>query len=56
MNLARIQFPESWGGLRDADLQKVTGASTALFCHNARFLVVAKTKEDIIRLVEMTLQ
>ena len=53
---ARIQFPESWGGLRDHALQQVTGAPTAVFCHTARFLVVTETKDDILFLTETALQ
>lgn len=48
-------FPETWAGLRDADLQRITGVPDAIFCHNARFLAVAKSKEGAIQLAEKAL-
>lgn len=49
---ARTQFPEAWAGLRGEEFQKFTGIATAEFCHNARFLIVAGTKDDIVALVQ----
>lgn len=48
--VCRKDFPESWAGKRDLDLEKVTGVEGAIFCHNRKFLVVAKTKEAILQL------
>lgn len=45
-------FPESWRGLRDEDLEKVTGVSGAVFCHNSGFLCSAKTKEGALELAK----
>lgn len=50
----RKDFPKSWGGLRDKELQKVTGVSDAMFCHRALFMAVAKSKEGAIKLAELT--
>jgi uncharacterized UPF0160 family protein len=52
----RKNFPESWAGLRDVDLEKETGVEGAVFCHRGRFMVVAKTKEAILELVNLTLK
>lgn len=52
----RLSFPKNWGGLRDEELQKVTGIKTASFCHSACFLFVAKTKEDAVRAIELSLE
>lgn len=52
---ARTKFPIAWAGLRDRELRQVTRVPTALFCHNARFLVVAETKSDVIALAEQAL-
>jgi uncharacterized UPF0160 family protein len=52
---SRKDLPESWAGLRDADLAKVTGVPDAVFCHRARFLAVAKTREGAIKLAELAL-
>ncbi|MCX6751783.1 MAG: MYG1 family protein [Candidatus Nomurabacteria bacterium] len=51
----RKDFPKSWAGLRDEELQKVTGVSDAVFCHKALFLAVAKSKEGAIKLAELAL-
>ncbi len=51
----RKDLPESWAGLRDEDLQKVTGVSDAVFCHNGRFLAVAGSREGAIKLAQMAL-
>jgi uncharacterized UPF0160 family protein len=36
-------------------LEKITGVAGAIFCHNARFMAVAKTKEAILKLSEIAL-
>lgn len=46
----RKSLPIEWSGLRDEDLQKVTGVKTARFCHSACFICAAETKEDAIKL------
>ncbi len=51
----RKPFPITWAGKRDSEIVKVTGVSDAIFCHNGRFLIVAKSKEGIIELVEKAL-
>ncbi|MEK7088719.1 MAG: MYG1 family protein [Patescibacteria group bacterium] len=51
----RKDFPKSWGGLRDEELQKVTGVKDAIFCHKAFFMAVAKTKEGAIKLAQLAL-
>lgn len=50
----RLPFPEEWAGL-DKTLADVTKVEGATFCHLGRFLVCATNKEDIIKLVEMTI-
>ncbi len=51
----RKPLPESWAGKRGEELQKVTGVSDALFCHNARWMVVAKTRIGAWKLAELAL-
>lgn len=51
----RKPFPEKWAGLRDKDLQLVTGVSTARFCHNARFLCTTETLEDAIKIANLAI-
>ncbi len=52
--IERIKFKEEWAGLGE-ELSKVTGVEGATFCHLGRFLVCAKTKEAILKLVELSL-
>jgi uncharacterized UPF0160 family protein len=52
----RKNFPASWAGLRDEELQKVTGVPGALFCHRGLFLVVAKSKEGAIKLAQIAVE
>jgi uncharacterized UPF0160 family protein len=52
----RKSLPESWRGLTDQDLAKVTGVSDAVFCHNAGFIAVAKSKEGAIKLAELAIE
>ncbi len=49
----RKNFPEAWGGLRNEELAKVTNVKTATFCHNARFICSAKTREDALKLARL---
>jgi uncharacterized UPF0160 family protein len=48
-------FPEAWAGKRDEEMAIISGVSDAIFCHNGRFLVVAKSKEGAIKLAEKAL-
>ena len=52
----RKSLPESWAGLRDIELAKVTGVADATFCHNGRFLAVAKSKEGALMLARKALE
>ncbi|OGZ08276.1 MAG: hypothetical protein A3C93_05210 [Candidatus Lloydbacteria bacterium RIFCSPHIGHO2_02_FULL_54_17] len=51
----RKPLPEAWRGLSGEALGKVTGVPDAVFCHNMRFIAVAKSKESALRLAQMAL-
>jgi uncharacterized UPF0160 family protein len=53
---ARADLPESWAGLRDADLAAVTGVPDAKFCHNGRFIAAAKSYEGAYAMAKQALQ
>ena len=53
---ARADLPESWAGLRDADLAAVTGVPDAKFCHNGRFIAAAKSYEGAYAMALQALQ
>lgn len=52
----RKSFPADWAGLRDEELQKVSGVSDAVFCHRALFMAVAKSKEGAIKLAQIAVE
>lgn len=52
----RKKMPKEWAGLRNEELQKVTGVATATFCHNAGFICVAKTFDDAIKLAKIAVE
>ncbi|MCB1135951.1 MAG: MYG1 family protein, partial [Chlamydiia bacterium] len=49
----RNPFPESWAGLLDEDLKRVSGIPGAIFCHKGRFISVWETREDALRALRM---
>lgn len=52
----RKKFPDEWCGLRNEELQKVTGVKTATFCHNAGFICVADQYEDALKLARLAVE
>jgi uncharacterized UPF0160 family protein len=53
---ARADLPIEWGGLRDAELAKVTGVEDAVFCHTGLFICGARSQEGAIRLAELAVE
>ncbi|MCW9042004.1 MAG: MYG1 family protein [Pseudopelagicola sp.] len=47
---ARADLPEAWAGLTDAALEEASGVVGAKFCHNARFIAVAATRDAALRM------
>lgn len=52
----RLPLPQKWAGLRNEELQKMTGISGAIFCHKGRFISVWETKEDALEALELILK
>jgi uncharacterized UPF0160 family protein len=52
----RKPMPEVWAGLRDEELAKVSGVPDAVFCHNGRFMAVAKTREGALALARKAVE
>jgi len=48
-------FPQEWAGLKDEELQKMSGVPDAVFCHRALFMAAAKTKEGALKLAQKAL-
>lgn len=53
---SRFSFPETWAGLRDQELEEVSGVIGATFCHNNQWLCGAVTKEAAIALAKAALE
>jgi len=51
----RKPLPAAWGGLRGAELQKLTGVSDAVFCHAGLFICGAETLEGARKLAALAL-
>lgn len=47
---AKLDLPAAWAGLRDGAFARETGVADAVFCHNARFICGAVSKEGAIAL------
>ncbi|WP_298261857.1 MYG1 family protein [uncultured Litoreibacter sp.] len=52
----RADLPEAWAGLTDADLEAASGVKGAKFCHTARFIAVANSREAILEMANLAVQ
>ena len=52
----RRPLPETWGGLREEELRKISGIEGAIFCHKGLFISIWKTKEDAIKALHIAMQ
>ncbi len=52
----RKNLPASWAGLREEELQNISGVSDAVFCHKNLFMAVARTKEGAVQLAQIALK
>ena len=50
---ARVNFPESWRGLRDQELADESGITDAVFCHKTGYFFVAGSKEGAMKAADM---
>ena len=48
----RADLPASWAGLTDAALEQASGVAGAKFCHNARFIAVADSRDAVLAMAE----
>ena len=51
----RADLPASWAGLTDAALEQASGVAGAKFCHNARFIAVADSRDAVLAMAEKAL-
>ena len=52
----RADLPAAWAGLTDTALEDISGVKGAKFCHNARFIAVASTREAILKMAEIAVR
>lgn len=52
---ARLDLPESWAGLRDAELAAVNGVQDSVFCHMNLFIGGARSFEGAVKMAELAL-
>ncbi len=53
---ARLDLPEPWAGLREAELAAVTGVEDSVFCHLNLFIGGARSFEGAVRMAELALE
>lgn len=51
----RKPLPEAWGGLRDEALAALSGVAEATFCHPARFVCGARSRDGAVALARLAL-
>jgi len=49
----RLPLPDSWAGLRDDPFAAATGVSDATFCHPARFVCGARSRQGAVLLAKL---
>jgi len=52
----RKPFPKAWGGKRGEEFADISGVADAIFCHNKRFMCIARSREGAIKLAELALE
>jgi uncharacterized UPF0160 family protein len=52
----RADLPSAWAGLTDNELEEASGVQGAKFCHNARFIAVANSREAILKMAKIAVQ
>jgi len=51
----RKDLPLSWAGKSGEEFEKVSGVIGASFCHNKRFVATAKSKDAILKLLDLAI-
>jgi uncharacterized UPF0160 family protein len=52
----RADLPAAWAGLTDAALEQACGVKGAKFCHSARFLAVADSRDAILEMADIAVK
>lgn len=51
--IVKKPFPNSWAGLDEAKLKKVSGVDTITFCHKGLFICACKTFSDALKIAKI---
>lgn len=51
----RADLPAAWAGLTDAAFEAASGVTGARFCHNARFIAIADSRDAILALATLAI-
>ncbi|MCA0962913.1 MYG1 family protein [Salipiger bermudensis] len=49
----RADLPAAWAGLSGAELEQASGVTGAKFCHKARFIAAASSRDAILKMAEL---
>ena len=52
----RKDLPAEWAGLDGSELAALTGVPDAIFCHPARFMAAAESRDGVVELVRQALE
>jgi len=52
----RADLPAAWAGLTDDALETASGVKGAKFCHNARFIAVANSRDAILKMAQIAVE
>lgn len=52
----RADLPADWAGLSDSALEAASGVPGAVFCHKARFIAVARTRDAILSMAHKAVE
>ncbi len=52
----RADLPAAWAGLSGSDLEQASGVVGAKFCHNARFIAVADSRDAILKMADLAVK
>ena len=52
----RADLPVAWAGLTDDALEDASGVKGAKFCHNARFIAVANSRDAILEMAQIAVR
>ena len=53
--IIKKEFPKSWAGKENEELQEISGVKTITFCHKNLFICACKTFDDAVKIAEIAI-